>query len=64
MSEEDFLAEERDLSYCGEADWGESTLRHYEDEQAYYIFKDGKLTEEIPKNGVDEWRDRRTRERG
>ena len=64
MSDEDFLVEARDLSYCGEYDWGESTLRHYEDDQAYYIFKDGNLTDEIPKNGVDEWRDRRTRERG
>ena len=53
MSEEAYLQTKLNLEYCGEADWGESTLRHYEDEQAYYIFKDGKLTEEIRKNGVD-----------
>jgi len=51
MCDEAFLLEERDLSYCGEADWGESTLRHYEDEQAHYFFKDGNLRDEIPKNG-------------
>lgn len=50
MCDEAFLVEARDLSYCGECDWGESTLRHYQDDQAYYFFKDGDLTDEIPKN--------------
>lgn len=55
MADKEYLVWKHDLKYCGECDWNNSTLEHYENEQVYYFIMDGNWVGEVPKDGeVDE----------